>query len=72
MANDVVNATAGVGTGNQNIGRISVLTGGRGSLGNLTDTINPGNFETINITTVSGKYDTKFDDQRYYAGDAIT
>ena len=72
MVNDIVSATAGVSTGKQNIGRVSVLTGGRGSLGNLIDTINPGNFETIDITTISGKYDTRFDDQRYYAGDAVT
>lgn len=71
MANDILN-TSNSNTGNQVLGRIIINTGGRGA--NLKQTLSTSNndSDTIAIGDIDDKYDTRFDDPRYYSGDAIT
>ena len=71
MANDIVNASAGDTTGNQVIGRPTVNTGGRGAnVSQQLDTTS--NKESSAVADVAAQYDARFDDPRYYAGDAAT
>ena len=67
--NDIVNASDLSGSGDQRLGRIVVKTGGRGSNGTQANT-EPQYVEEI--ADVSGKFDERFDDPRYYTGDAPT
>ena len=67
MAQDVVNTEDGTGSGNQLQGRITVLTGGRGS--NLVKIYDCEGHKITPITGLDTKYDAKYDDSRYYVGD---
>ena len=71
MANDIVNATDGATTGLQRQGRVTVASGGRGS--NFSKTYDP-TLESLTspVVDIAAKYDARFDDPRYYTGDAIT
>jgi hypothetical protein len=68
MANDILNTSNGA-TGNQNLGKITVKQEGRGT--NSTKQYNAA-LHTIDISTIAAKYDARFDDPRYYQGDADT
>ncbi len=79
MPADIFNIS-GDGQGFQRIDRAYVNTGGRGSFDLLTDSLplrnsiddSPGVVSDPTVTGISTKYDTKWDDPRYYQGDAIT
>lgn len=68
MANDIVN-NQGATTGNQVRGQITVKTAGRGLNGYKKNTeqqlLSP-------VSDIAAKYDARFDDPRYYTGDATT
>lgn len=66
---DIVNIS-GVGTGTQKQGVVTVHTPGRGSAARAAQ-FQRDSQHTIDIPTISGKYDTRFDDPRYYNGDTI-
>lgn len=71
MANDILN-TAGGTSGNQIQGRVRFhhprgLVSGRSG-----ETYDPADVETTDITVLTTKYDTRWDDPRYYSGDAVT
>lgn len=72
MATDIYNIS-GSTTGNQSLGAIRVgnpggIIGGR-SGEKKTDVEG---VETPTVASISTKYDTRFDDPRYYSGDTIT
>ena len=71
MANDILNTGAGT-TGSAAVGKITVATGGRGSLALFRLSRDGDGSETDLITNLDDKYDTRFDDPRYYQGDAAT
>jgi hypothetical protein len=65
MANDIVNSVDGSGTGIQQMGTRVVSVGGAGDSA-LT---NDADLHTIDIANIADKYDDRWDDPRYYAGD---
>ena len=68
MASDIVNVNnaAATGTaGNQNLGDMLVNTGGIGVVATGCQR-NIGNRTTIAISTITSKYDARFDDPTYY------
>ncbi len=65
MAQDILN-TSGTNTGNQRIGNVVVGTGGRGSYSYQK---NDDREKAALVADVDDKYDTRFDDPRYYNGD---
>ena len=68
MANDIVNNQGGT-TGNQQRGRITVKGPGRGTNGYKANTEQ----QLLSaVSDLSTKYDDRFDDPRYYTGDAVT
>lgn len=74
MANDILN-TGGTTTDSASVGAITVATGGRGSLALVRQSradARPPCVESVLLTTLSDKYDDRFDDPRYYQGDAST
>jgi len=70
MANDILNTANGT-TGNQVQGTVRVFQPGRPTVGN-GHTYSPADEETSTVASIAAKYDTRFDDPRYYTGDAIT
>ena len=59
MAADINNVTGGV-AGNQKLGNISIFTGER-VLSSTTHDV-----ELLDISGISDKYDTRWDDPKYY------
>jgi len=69
MANDILNAVTSTTVINN--GTVVVGTGARGTYG--AQILDDGRaVHTPLITTIQDKYDDKFDDPRYYTGDAAT
>ncbi len=69
MASTIKNTSDGI-TGNQTIGRPLVATGGRGSFALFAQTLETANVETIALADIEQKWSTRFNDPRYYQGDA--
>ncbi len=68
MANDILN-TSNSTSGNQVQGRVRVFSPNPVL---STNTYDPVDVETSTVASIAAKYDTRFDDPRYYTGDAIT
>lgn len=69
MAQDILN-TAGTAAGTQKLGTITVNTGARGS---RTCARQRTDEKTMTISGVlDTKYDTRFDNPRYYSGDTAS
>lgn len=69
MANDILN-TGNATTGNQVLGRATINTGGRGTNGKQH--LQSDHPVTIPVASIAAKYDARFDDPRYYAGDTAS
>ena len=67
MANDIIEA---VGANDIKNGTVVVTVPPTGPRANLKNSDHVTNLP--NISQIQAKYDTKFDDPRYYAGDAVT
>lgn len=66
MANDIIEAVSANDIKNGTV-VVTVLPTGSGTYKNDDHVTN-----LPNISQIQAKYDTRFDDPRYYAGDAVT